>query len=69
MELVGKCGDLEVETLAIMLENDLDPKPVDPGLSVFLPQLPYSIPEHEIAKRLDLRLVQENGVTHYSALH
>lgn len=44
-----------METLAIMLENNLDPNPINPLLNMFFPARPYTIPDEEIAKRLDLR--------------
>ncbi|XP_054288241.1 DIS3-like exonuclease 2 [Macrosteles quadrilineatus] len=52
---VGKSGDVEAETMAILLENNLDPTPHDPILNIFFPRLPYTIPDEEIAKRDDLR--------------
>ncbi|KAG8286939.1 DIS3-like exonuclease 2 [Homalodisca vitripennis] len=55
IEEVGQSGDLEVETLAILLENNLDPYPMNSLLNVFFPRLPYVIPKEEIGRRADLR--------------
>lgn len=51
---VGKNGDIEVETKAILLENDLDSTPHDVSLDKFY-TFPYIIPKAELDKRLDYR--------------
>ncbi|XP_050092080.1 DIS3-like exonuclease 2 [Anopheles aquasalis] len=52
---IGKCGQLEVENEAILVEYNLDVTPYPETLLAQLPPCPYSIPEEELAKRTDLR--------------
>uniref|UniRef100_A0A336M229 CSON008101 protein n=1 Tax=Culicoides sonorensis TaxID=179676 RepID=A0A336M229_CULSO len=52
---LGKCGDLEVENEAILVQNNLDITPFSEEIIKQLPSSPYIIPEEEFAKRKDLR--------------
>lgn len=52
---VGKNGDVEVETKAILLENDLDVTPYGAEMDKFYPSVPFKIPQTEISKRVDYR--------------
>ncbi|XP_035789492.1 DIS3-like exonuclease 2 [Anopheles albimanus] len=52
---IGKCGQLEVENEAILVEYNLDVTPYPETLLAALPPCPYTIPEEELAKRTDLR--------------
>lgn len=52
---VGKNGDVEVETKAILLENDLDVTPYGVEMDKFYPSVPFKIPQTEISKRVDYR--------------
>ncbi|XP_052872876.1 DIS3-like exonuclease 2 [Anopheles cruzii] len=52
---IGKCGSLEVENEAILVEYNLDVTPYEDSILAQLPPLPYRIPEEEIARREDLR--------------
>uniref|UniRef100_A0A2M4AK95 Putative exosomal 3'-5' exoribonuclease complex subunit n=1 Tax=Anopheles triannulatus TaxID=58253 RepID=A0A2M4AK95_9DIPT len=52
---IGKCGQLEVENEAILVEYNLDVTPYPESLLAQLPPCPYTIPEEEVAKRTDLR--------------
>jgi exoribonuclease R len=52
---VGVCGDLSSETMAILLENDIDFSPYDVQLYQYFPHSPFQIPEEEIRLRADLR--------------
>jgi DIS3-like exonuclease 2 len=52
---VGKSGDLEAETIALLLEHEVDYSPFSSEVLDNLPQLPWSIPEEEMEKRRDFR--------------
>ena len=52
---VGKSGDLEAETIALLLEHEVDYNPFSSEVLNTLPQLPWSIPEEEMKKRRDFR--------------
>lgn len=52
---VGVSGDLNSETMAILLENDIDFSPYDVQLYQYFPHPPFQIPEEEMKSRADLR--------------
>nr|CAG4640770.1 EOG090X047D [Eulimnadia texana] len=52
---LGQSGDLEVETIRILTEHDVDYKPHENSALKSLPQLPWSIPAEEMASRRDYR--------------
>lgn len=52
---IGKCGELEAENIAILVEYDLDVSPYSEALISSLPLVPFQIPQEEIDKRTDLR--------------
>lgn len=52
---IGKCGELEAETLAILEQNSLSIVPFPDELVAQVPQDPYRIPDKEFAYREDLR--------------
>ncbi|XP_063701864.1 DIS3-like exonuclease 2 isoform X2 [Culicoides brevitarsis] len=52
---LGKCGELEVENEAILVQNNLDITPFSEHIINQLPKSPFVIPEEEYAKREDLR--------------
>ena len=52
---VGTSGDLEAETIALLLEHEVDYNPFSSEVLNTLPQLPWSIPEEEMKKRRDFR--------------
>lgn len=54
---MGAAGDIEAETLALLLEHDIDYGPFPPEVLKGLPELPWSIPQEEIDKRRDFRFV------------
>ncbi|KXJ81335.1 DIS3-like exonuclease 2 [Aedes albopictus] len=55
MKSIGKCGDLEVESQAILVEYDLDVSPYSEEILNSLPGSEFQIPAEELAKREDLR--------------
>lgn len=52
---VGTSGDLESETLALLLEHGVDYQPFPGPVLENLPRLPWSIPADELARRRDFR--------------
>nr|CAG4642432.1 EOG090X047D [Evadne anonyx] len=52
---VGPSGNLEAETLALLLEHGVDYQPFPAPVLENLPRLPWSIPADELAKRRDFR--------------
>uniref|UniRef100_A0A1Q3F3W7 Putative exosomal 3'-5' exoribonuclease complex subunit n=1 Tax=Culex tarsalis TaxID=7177 RepID=A0A1Q3F3W7_CULTA len=52
---IGKCGELEVENQALLVEYDLDVSPYSEEIISSLPPSPFQIPEEELKKREDLR--------------
>lgn len=52
---LGKFGDIEVETCAILSEYDVPSAEVSAAAAACLPKLPWSIPASELAARRDLR--------------
>ncbi|KDR19486.1 DIS3-like exonuclease 2 isoform X2 [Zootermopsis nevadensis] len=55
IEQIGVCGDLKSETMALLLENDIEISPFDDKLYQYFPRSPFVIPEDEIKSRTDLR--------------
>jgi exoribonuclease R len=55
IEEIGVCGDLKSETMALLLENDIEFSPFDIELYQYFPHSPFEIPEEEIRSRCDLR--------------
>jgi len=55
IEEIGVCGDLKSETMALLLENDIEFSPFDVKLYQYFPHSPFQIPEEEIQSRCDLR--------------
>lgn len=55
LKSIGKCGDLEVESQAILVEYDLDVSPYSEAVITSLPTSPFQIPAEEIERRTDLR--------------
>ncbi|XP_015595522.1 DIS3-like exonuclease 2 [Cephus cinctus] len=55
LTMVGNVGDLEVETNAILLQNDLDPSPYDESLTKGLPSGDYVPTSADIENREDWR--------------
>ncbi|XP_053688152.1 DIS3-like exonuclease 2 [Sabethes cyaneus] len=55
LKSIGKCGDLDVETCAILVEYDLDVTPYSEEIIKSLPTAPFQIPAEEIERRTDLR--------------
>jgi len=53
--MVGESGNLEAETLALLLEHGVDYQPFPGSVLENLPSLPWSIPADELAKRRDFR--------------
>lgn len=53
--MIGPAGELEVETVALLLENNIDARPYTEDFRQYYPALPFVIPEEEFAKREDLR--------------
>ena len=51
----GAQGDIEAETRAILLENELDCSPYDKKLYEFFPKSPYEVTEQDFSGREDLR--------------
>lgn len=51
----GAQGDVEAETRAILLENELDCSPYDKKLYEFFPKPPYKVKEQDLSERQDLR--------------
>nr|CAG4650070.1 EOG090X047D [Sida crystallina] len=52
---VGESGDLESETIALLLEHSVDYSPFSAEVLADLPQLPWTIPAEELKKRRDFR--------------
>lgn len=52
---LGKCGDLEVENEAILVQNNLDVTPFSEEIINQLPKSPFVITPEEFQKRTDLR--------------
>lgn len=52
---LGKCGELEVENEAIIVQNHLDITPFSEEIINQLPKSPFVIPPEELEKRKDLR--------------
>lgn len=53
--MVGFAGDMEAETVALLLEHEVDYAPFPEHVLRDLPQLPWSIPREEYARRRDFR--------------
>ena len=60
--MVGESGNLEAETLALLLEHGVDYQPFPGSVLENLPSLPWSIPADELAKRRDFRLVSRLSI-------
>ncbi|XP_021207163.2 DIS3-like exonuclease 2 [Bombyx mori] len=54
---IGKSGDMVTETKAILAENDLDVTAFGSEYKDLYPQLDFTIPDEEIAKREDCRML------------
>ncbi|XP_046461080.1 DIS3-like exonuclease 2 isoform X2 [Daphnia pulex] len=52
---IGKSGDIEAETIALLLEHEVDYGDFPQEVFDDLPSLPWSIPTEEIKKRRDFR--------------
>ena len=52
---IGVNGDINSETEALLIENDIDYSEFDKNVNNCLPKLPWSIPEQEFKLRRDLR--------------
>ncbi|XP_068219818.1 uncharacterized protein Dis3l2 isoform X3 [Palaemon carinicauda] len=52
---IGQVGDIEAETEALLMENDVDYSEFPEAVTKDLPSIPWSIPPQEIEKRTDLR--------------
>jgi exoribonuclease R len=52
---VGVSGELKSESMAILLENDIDISPYDMQLCQYFPHAEFQIPEKELRSRADLR--------------
>lgn len=52
---LGQVGELEVESKALLVDNDVRTEPFSDEVLACLPATPWIIPEEEIAKRWDLR--------------
>lgn len=55
IEEIGVCGDLKSETMALLLENDIEFSPHNIELYQYFPRSPFQIPREEIQSRCDLR--------------
>jgi DIS3-like exonuclease 2 len=55
IEEIGVCGDLKSETMALLVENDIEFSPLDIELYQYFPRSPFQIPKEEIQSRCDLR--------------
>nr|CAG4647808.1 EOG090X047D [Moina brachiata] len=53
--LVGNSGNMEAETMALLLEHEVDYTPFPGNVLQALPQLPWSIPNEEYIRRRDFR--------------
>lgn len=53
--MVGPAGELEVETVALLLDNNIDARPYPEDFRQYYPAPPFVIPEEEFCKREDLR--------------
>jgi len=53
---VGPSGNLEAETIALLLEHGVDYQPFPAQVLKDLPSLPWNIPADELARRRDFRL-------------
>ncbi|KAJ9590051.1 hypothetical protein L9F63_016827, partial [Diploptera punctata] len=54
LERIGDIGDLKSETVALLLENDIETNPFDIHLYQYFPHSPFVIPEEEMNSRKDL---------------
>ncbi|XP_066958453.1 DIS3-like exonuclease 2 isoform X9 [Macrobrachium rosenbergii] len=52
---IGQVGDIEAETEALLMENDVDYSEFPEAVTKDLPSIPWSIPPKEIKNRTDLR--------------
>ena len=52
---LGAVGDKDAESEAILIEHEVNCAPFSPDVQSCLPAKGWTIPEEEIAKRLDLR--------------
>lgn len=53
---VGNSGDIEAETLALLLEHEVDYAPFPESvINDDLPSLPWSVPSEELKRRRDYR--------------
>lgn len=52
---IGQAGDIEAETIALLLEHEVDYGQFPQEVFDSLPSLPWSIPPEEIRKRRDFR--------------
>lgn len=55
LKSIGKCGTLEAENQALLVEFDLDVSPYSEEIINSLPPSPFQIPKEELEKREDLR--------------
>ena len=55
LEIIGSTDDVEANTAAILMENNVSDKPFSASVESELPKLPWMIPEKEIALRFDFR--------------
>ena len=55
LEIIGGTDDVEANTAAILMENEVSDKPFSERVERELPELPWTIPEKEIALRFDFR--------------
>lgn len=54
--IIGNSGDIEAETIALLLQHEVDYSPFSQEILDDLPHLPWSIPAEEIKDRRDFRL-------------
>jgi protein SSD1 len=52
---LGDMGDIDVETEALLVDNNILTRDFDESIDKCLPRLPWTIPESEVRKRRDLR--------------
>ena len=52
---LGQIGELEVESKALLVDNDVRTEPFSDAVIACLPATPWKIPDEELAKRWDLR--------------
>lgn len=55
LKLLGRTGDVESETKAILLEYGIDEHEFSPEVNACLPKVPWQIPEEELRSRRDFR--------------